>query len=47
MNALIFIFLMFLLCVTVPTTNLTESQWEELEEQDEKLHQQWAENNYD
>jgi hypothetical protein len=46
MNALIFMFL-FLMCVTVSTTNLTESQWEELEEQDEKIHQQWAENNYE
>lgn len=47
MNALMFMFLVFIMCATVQSNNLTEDQWEELEEQDEKLHQQWAEDNYE
>ena len=46
MNALMFIFLVFIMFVTVQSNNLTEDQWEELEEQDEKIHQKWSEENY-
>ena len=40
MNALMFMFLVFIMCATVQSNNLTEDQWEELEEQDEKLHEE-------